>query len=188
MKNLYKNFVFDLIIAISALTLGIIMLPSFGIGKYALNVLLAATIIVYFLVYLWNKLARTKGAIFILTVLECTVYFFIIVDLLLEQFGVVNAISVCRALGIFFWTRGTVSAIGMYIGAVSSRVKRSNLPGFLLRILMVSFGMFLLAHPLLNDTVLNWAMCILFFTSALAFGALAMLFSPIKSDKVTPED
>ena len=63
MKKLYRNFIFDLTIAICALVLGIIMLPPFGIGVYALNTLLAATIVVYFLVYLWDKLGRTKGAI-----------------------------------------------------------------------------------------------------------------------------
>ena len=71
MKKLYRNFIFDLTIALAALVLGIVMLPPFGIGIYALNVLLAATIVVYFLVYLWDKLRRTKGAIFLLTVTEC---------------------------------------------------------------------------------------------------------------------
>ena len=187
MKKLYKNFVFDLIIAISALLLGIVMLPPFGIGKYALHVLFAASLVVYFIVYLWDKLVRTKGTIFLLTVLECTVYFFIIVDLILGQFGVSGAVSVCRALGTFLWTRGIISAIGMYINAVSSKTKRSNLPGFLLRICLISLGMFLLAHPLLNDVFLNWLLCVLFFISALGFGALALLFSPTKGEKDVTE-
>ena len=37
MKKLYRNFIFDLTIAITALVLGIIMLPPFGIGVYALS-------------------------------------------------------------------------------------------------------------------------------------------------------
>ena len=41
MKKLYRSFTFDLTIAITALVLGIIMLPPFGIGIYALNILLA---------------------------------------------------------------------------------------------------------------------------------------------------
>ena len=180
MKQLYKNFTFDLIIAIIALVLGIVMLPPFGIGIYVLNVLFAGTIIVYFLVYLMDKLKRTKGAIFLLTAAECVVYFFIIVDLILEQFRVYDALSVCRALGLFFWIRGTVSAIGMYINITSSKIRKTTLLGFLFRILMISFGMMMLAHPMINDRMLNWVMCILFFLSALAFGGLALLFSPMK--------
>ena len=184
MRHLYKNFVFDLVIAISALVLGIAMLPPFGIGIYALNILLAATLVVYFLVYLWDKLARSKGAIFMLTVLECFVYLLVIVNLILHQFKIINTISVCRALGIVLWTRGTISAIGMYIKALSSKHRRSHLPDFLFRLFMISVGMLFIAHPLLTDTILNWAMCILFYLSALAFGGLAILFSPIKQHKI----
>ncbi len=183
MKTLYKNFTFDLIIAVCALVLGIIMLPPFGIGIYALNALLAATIIVYFLVYLLDKLKRTKGSIFVLTVIECVVYFFIIIDLVVQQFSSFEAFSVCRGLGIFFWVRGTISSIGMYIRATSSGLRKTTLPAFLFRIFMISFGMYLFANPLINDLILNWAMCIIFFISALAFGGLAILFSPIKKNK-----
>lgn len=179
-KRLYRNFLFDLIIALTALILGIIMLPPFGIGVYALNILLAATIVVYFLVYLWDKLKRTKGAIFLLTMTECVVYGFVILDLIMQQFHVINAVSVCRALGLVLWVRGTVSAIGMYITATTPGKRPASLPSFLSRLLLISGGMFLLAHPLLTDLMLNWAMCILFYISALAFGGLALLFSPTR--------
>ena len=180
MKKLYRNFIFDLTIALTALVLGIVMLPPFGIGIYALTVLLAATRVVYFLVYLWDKLRRTKGAIFLLTVTECVVYAFVILDLIMQQFHVINALDVCRALGLVLWVRGTVSAIGMYINATSPGRRPATLPSFLLRISLISGGMFLLAHPLLTDIMLNWTMCIIFFISALAFGGLALLFSPSK--------
>ncbi len=180
MKKLYQSFLFNLIIAVSALALGIAMLPPFGIGKYMLNILFATTIIVYFLVYLLDKLRRTKGSIFILTVVECTVYFMLVLDMILEQFSVYNAFTVCRALGIFLWVRGVVSVIGMYIKATTYKNKKSNLPSFLLRIFFISLGVYLFANPLINDLILNWALCVIFFISALAFGGLAILFAPIK--------
>lgn len=185
MKRLYRNFAFDLTIAITALVLGIVMLPPFGIGIFALNILLAASVVVYFLVYLWDKLKRTKGAIFLLTAAECILYLFIIIDLILQQFRVFEALSVCRALGLILWVRGTSSAIGMYITALSTSKKKGSLPSFLLRLLFISFGMLLSAHPLFNDKLLNWAMCIFFFLSALAFGGLALLFSPSKKPTQT---
>ncbi len=180
MFKLYKNFWFDFAIAISALVLGVIMLPPFGIGEFALNVLLAATLTVYFFVYLLDKLKRTKGSIFLLTVMECVVYLFIIVDLVVQQFKLADVLSVCRAIGLILWVRGVSSAIGMYIRLASSKSRKSNLPDFLTRILMISVGSYLFAHPLLNDVILNWAMCILFFVSSLCFGGLAILFFPIK--------
>ena len=180
MKRLYRNFIFDLTIAICALVLGIVMIPPFGIGIYALNIMLAAGIVVYFLVYLWDKLKRTRGAIFVLTVIECVVYAFTILDLIMQQFHVIDAISVCRALGLVLWVRGTVSVIGMYISATTTSRKPAGLPSFLFRILLISGGMFILAHPLYTDLILNWIMCIVCYLSALAFGGLALLFSPVK--------
>lgn len=180
MRKLYRNFTFDLTIALTALALGIIMLPPFGIGVYLLNLLLAATVVVYFLVYLWDKLRVSKGAIFLLTVAECIVYLFVIIDLILEQFRLFDVLNVCRAIGIVLWARGTASIIGMYITAVTSSRAKSNLPGFILRILLICVGMYLLANPLLTPVFLNWTICILFLLSALAFGGLALLFSPVK--------
>ena len=183
MKRLYRNFLFDLTIALISLVLGVIILPPFGIGVYALNIMLAATIVVYFLVYLWDKLKKTKGAIFLLTVTECVVYAFVILDLIMQQFHVINTISVCRALGLILWVRGTVSAIGMYITATTSSRKPATLPSFLFRLSLISGGMFLLAHPMFTDLVLNWAMCIVCFLSALAFGGLALLFYSGRKDE-----
>lgn len=180
MKKLYRNFIFDLTIALVALVLGIVMLPPFGIGIYILNLLLAASIVVYFLVYLWDKLRVTRGSIFLLTVLECVVYLFVIIDLILEQFRLYDVLNVCRALGIILWTRGTVSAIGMYINAISQNRKKNSMSGFLFRLFLICAGMYLFANPLITDLILNWAICILFFLSALAFGGLALLFSPSK--------
>ncbi len=184
MKKLYQSFTFDLIIAISALVLGIIMLPPFGIGKYALDVLLAATIVAYFFVYIFDKLKRSKGSIFVLTVIECIVYSLIIIALIFEQFRGVDAKFVCRSLGLFFWVRGTSSAIGMYIKATMYKMRKNNLPDFLIRILMISFGIYVFANPFFTDIVLNWAMCVIFFLSALAFGGLAVLFAPGKKNKL----
>lgn len=182
MKKLYKNFVFDLTIAIVALVLGIIMIPPFGIGIYALNTLLAITLVVYFLTYLMDKLKRTKGIIFILTAIESIAYLLIVIDLIIQQFTAFEAFSVCRALGLVLFIRGTVSATGMYVSATSNKNAKGNLPRFLFRISLISFGIYLFGNPLINDIVLNWAMCILCYLSALAFGGLALLFAPTKKN------
>ena len=188
MKKIYKNFVFDLIIAVVSLVLGIVMLPPFGIGKYALSILLAITLVAYFLVYLMDKLRRVKGSIFVLTLIETTIYASITLQLTLQQFGLFWQISVCRYLGLVLFVRGALSAIGMYINAVTSTHKKSKLPGFILRLLFISGGVLLMANPLINDTILNWTMCIFFFLATLAFGGLALLFAPSRTQKTQDEE
>lgn len=185
MKKLYRSFTFDLTVAIIALVLGIVMLPPFGIGVYSLNLLIALSVTVYFLVYLHDKLKRTRGAIFLITVIECAVYLLVVIDLILEQFRLFDVLNACRALGIILWARGTASTIGMYISAIKSNRRKDNLLGFMFRILLISVGMYLFAHPLLTPLFLNWAICILFFLSALAFGGLALLFAPSKKNDLS---
>ncbi len=188
MKKIYKNFAFDLIIAVAALVLGIVMLPPFGIGKYALSILLAVTLVLYFVVYLLDKLKRVKGSIFVLTLVETMIYASIAMELTLQQFRLFQPFSICRSLGLVLFVRGTISAIGMYLDVVSSTRKKSKLPGFILRLSFISVGMFLIANPVINDTILNWAMCIFFFLTTLSFGGLAILFAPAKSKKQESED
>jgi hypothetical protein len=101
-----------------------------------------------------------------------------VLDLVMQQLHVIDAISVCRALGLVLWVRGTVSAIGMYINATTTNRRHASLLSFLFRVFLISGGMLLLAHPLFTDLVLNWGMCIVCYASTLAFGGLALLFAP----------
>ena len=178
MNRFYKNFIFDIVVGVIALALGIVMLPPFKIGERALNILLAVALVAYLVIHLFGKLARSKGSTFILTLIEFTVISLIAIGLVLQQFKVFNISGVCETLGFILWLRGAVAATAMYITLGRVKSGRYSLPKFLLYILLMSVGMYLFAHPLISNLVFNWLICIFFFIATLVFAGLAVLYSP----------
>lgn len=186
MKKLYKNFIFDIIVGIIALALGVVMLPPFGIGKFVLRILLAVTLGFYLVLYLFDKLKRTRGTLFVLAIIEFLAITGLIVMLFLQQFDVFNA-DVCSMLGLVLWVRGVIALIGMYFKASTAKKSRYDLAPFLLFLLFVSLGMYFFAKPPLTDNVLNWVICIFFFLCALTLGVLAYVYAPMRHEKVKKE-
>ena len=178
-KKLYKNFVFDIFIGIIALALAIVMLPPFNIGQTLLNILRAATLLAYIVIYLFDRARRTKGMLFILSLSELIIVAVMALGLVLRQFRIFEISSVCGTVGIVLWLRGIIALVSMYITAQSSKTKYS-LPLFSLYLFVTSLGMFLYARPFVSDLVLTWLICIFFFASALVFGALSLLYAPSK--------
>lgn len=183
MKKLYKNFIFDIILAVLALALGIVMLPPFEIGQLALNILLAAALLAYLVIYLFDKVRRARGTIFILLALEFIVICVLILGLFLQQLKVFNVSSVCATLGLVLWLRGAVCLISLYLTASVTRKTKYSLPSFLLYLLLVSVGAFTFAKPFVSDLALTWIICIFFFLVFIAFIFLAFLYSPSKKKK-----
>ncbi len=181
MTRFYKSFIFDIVVAVIALTLGIVMLPPFGIGEKALNILLAVALVAYLVIHLFGKLVRSKGSTFILTLIEFAVISLITLGLVLQQFKVFNISGVCETLGFILWLRGAVAATAMYITLGRVKSGTYSLPRFMLYVLLISVGMYLFAHPLITNLAFNWMMCIFFFASALVFAGLAVLYSPTRS-------
>ena len=176
----YKNYIFDIVLAVLALVLGILMLPPFGIGKYCLNLLLALSLATYLAVHLYGKMQRTRGATFILTLIEFSAVCVIIVGLLLQQFHIFDLVSVCRTVGVVLWLRGIVSITVMYINLGTLKSARYNLPKFILYLCLITVGVYLFANPLLTDYVFNWIICTVMLVSSLIFAFLSFIYSPIK--------
>lgn len=183
MGKLYKNFVFDIIAAAVCLSLGIVMLPPIGIGGYIVRILLALVLAAYLALFLFDKIRKTRGTAFILSIIEFVVVLLLILDLILEQFNVFTLSGVCHTLGLVLALRGIMSSITMYISAYYSKKKRKNLPIFLLSLFFIALGVFLFAKPILSDLVINWVLCSLFFLCFLIYGALALLFAPDRKTK-----
>lgn len=180
MQNIYKNFVFDIIIAVLALAVGILMIPTFGIASHALNILLAITLAVYLVVFLFGKLRRTNGTVFVFTVIEFIVISAIVIGLIFQQFRLIAISGICQTIGLVMWLRGLVMALGMYISSIASKKPRRDIPRFFIALLLISVGAFLFAKPIISDAVLEWVLCISFFVYAIIFAALAFLFAPTK--------
>ena len=180
MKKLYKNFIFDIIIAVIALALGVVMLPPFGIGQQALNILMAITLAAYLAIYTFDKIRRSKGAILVLTLVEFCIITVIALALVIQQFSPLKISGVCRIIGVVLWLRGVFSALGMYILASSAKRQKYGVIRFLICALLSAFGVYLFAAPIITDLALTWIICITFFACALIFGALGILFSPMR--------
>ncbi len=180
MGKLYRNFIFDIICSVVFLALGIVMLPPFHIGDKLLDVLLALVLIAYLAIYLFDKVKRARGSVFILMVVEFVILSLIILGLFLQQFGVFHISSICSAFGLVIWLRGVVALIISYLTLSSAKKDKKNLPMFLLYVALVSVGAFMFAKPLVSDLVVNWAICILFFLTTLVFVALTLLYAPDK--------
>lgn len=181
--RLYKNYIFDIVIAALAVVLGVVMIPPIGIGQYILNVLLAISLAAYLVIHLFGKLQRSRGTTFILTLIEFSIVCLIIVGLILQQFRVFNISGVCRTLGFVLWLRGMVSIIVMYITLGTVKSGRYNLPKFLLYLALITTGTYLFANPLITDYVFNWILCIVMMVVGLVFAGLAFLYSPSKKKK-----
>ena len=180
MKKIYRNYVFDIIMAVVALVMGILMLPPIGIGGQVLNILLALILVVYLAIYLFDKVRRARGTSFILILIEFSVVSLIAVGLILQQFHVFgDANVVCPTIGIVMWLRGVVVIISMYVTAATVKKNRYNLPEFVLCIFLASAGVFLFARPITSDLVITWIICVFFLICFISFGALALLFAPI---------
>ena len=180
MRKIYKNFIFDIVAAAVTLTLGIVMLPPFGIGERALNVLMAIMLASYLTVYTQDKIRRSKGTTLILTMVEFAIISLIALTLVIQQFSPLKITEVCRIIGFAMWLRGIFSTLGMYIIASNAKRQRYGIVKFVLCVLLSTVGVYLIAEPVISDLVLTWIICIIFLLEALAFSALAILFAPAK--------
>lgn len=179
----YRNYIFDIVICALATVLGIVMLPPFGIGQQVLNLLLAVSLAAYLAIHLFGKLQRTKGATFILTLVEFSVVCIIIIGLVFQQLRVFNIVGVCRTLGVVLWLRGIVSITVMYINLGTLKSARYNLPKFALYLLLITAGVYLFANPLITDYVFNWILCVIMLLTGVIFAFLTFIYAPSKKKK-----
>ena len=180
MQKLYKNHIFDVVAAIVSLALFIVMMPPFGISKYALNILLAITIGIYAYLYLVPKLTATRGAHFVLATSEFVIISLVVISLIIQQMRLVEISGVCQTIGLVLWVRGVVLATVTYLSALGAKKPKSSLTNFIIAMVLTTVGALLFANPIISDAVLEWVLCILFFVYALLFGALAFLYWPQK--------
>ena len=187
MKGLYKKFSFDLIAAIVALALGVVMLPVFGIVERFVDILLAAALVAYLVLFLLDKLKHTRGTVFGLTAIEFAVLSVLAIGLIIQQFSPMSISSVCQVIGIVLWLRGSVMTAKLYIYALSVKKPRRELPWLGVAILMISVGVWLIVSPIFSDVVCEWVICIALFITSLVFFWLAFLFYHPKAKQKKPE-
>ena len=176
MRGLYKKFLFDVVVALWSLGLSIAMLPVFGIAELFIDALLAVALAVYIALFLFDKLKRTRGMVFALTTVETVVLGCTAITLIIQQFTSGRIASVCQVIGLVLWLRGAVTIAKLYIGALSVKKPRRELPILGASILMISGGVWLFASPIFSDVVCEWIICAALLINAVVFFGLAFLF------------
>lgn len=183
MLTLYKNYIFDIVVAIIALALSIVMLPVFGISEIFIDIMLALALGVYLVFFLFDKLRHSKGTVFILTIIEFIVIVIVAFGLVFQQFGIIIRFSaVCQTVGLVIWMRGVVMALSLYLASLSAKKPTRSLVKFIIGIVLISLGAALITSTFIPDEVIEWVICVALFVAALVFGALAFLFSPLKHE------
>ena len=180
MNRFYKNFVVDIIIAVTLTVFGIVMLPVFGIGSVILDVFVCAALIAYLVLFRLDKLKKAKGVIFILTATEFALVGLIAIGLVLKQFELIKIDGVCSTVGLILWLRGVTDAVSHYIAVTGARRGKRNVPQFILDLLLISVGVLMVSRKIISDNVLNWSICVIMMLTGLVFAALAVLFHPGK--------
>lgn len=184
MRGLYKKFSFDLIAAIVALALGVVMLPVFNIVEMFVDILLALALMAYLMLFILDKLKHTRGFIFSLTAVEFALLSIVAIWLVVQQFIPARITSVCQVIGLVLWLRGAILTTKLYISALSVKKPRRELTWLAVAILMISVGVWLFVSPIFSDLVCEWIICIsLFITSLIFFGLAFLFYRPKKKTK-----
>ena len=177
MKNIYKNFLADIIIAVLLLSLGVLLLPCFDIGKTILDIIVAILLCIYLLLYLAKRFHGTRTYV-ALTAVEFTVIALIAIGLFLKQFNIINIGNTCQILGVVIWLRGVCSLVNGYFLSSEEKKKNYSLLLFFGYISIITLGAYLFAKPLITDVALIWIFCIGAFALAAFFTILAIRYRP----------
>lgn len=185
MKNIYKNFIADIIFAVLFLALGVVLLPFFEIGKTVLDIIVAVLLCLYLGLYLVRKFRG--GSVYIaLTTVEFTLIALIAVGLVLKQFNIISIGSTCQILGAVLWLRGVCCLVKGYFVSTPEARRKYSLLLFFGYIALVSVGAYIFAKPFISDAALIWIFCISAFAVAVLFIALAIMYAPKKKGSKAP--
>ncbi len=181
MKNLTKNFVFDIIAAVLLLALGLcgIFLPEYGLK--ALQYIVAALLVLYIISVLFPEVRRARGRLQILVFVEMALVFLVAIGLVIDSFQVIDLGEACRIFGFVLWLRGVTDICRAYFAHGTESAKYYPFWRLMIFIAFVSFGAYLFARPIITDARLVFIFSLAFIVLALFFIYLMILALPKKS-------
>ena len=163
------------------LALGIVMLPPFDIGERVVALLLAVALTGYLVFYIFSNIARSRGNVFLICLGEAIIVSIVILLLILQQIGLIYiSVRICGMLGFIIWIRSFASLMIAYVSGASVRKTKNSMFIHFISILVLSFGVYMIARPFIPNLTLTWILSIVFMLSGVAFGGLALLFAPKK--------
>ena len=200
MKKLFKKIVnsektkyFWALIVVGAILipLGVLFMPFWektgaifsSWGAEFVRLVIAAIIVFYLIFYLVKKVKHARyQAIVILTMIEFVLLAVIAIGCVFTQFVPIQGLDACRILGIALWCRGSVEVFRSYYYKQDSSYEYS-LWNVVLAIAMITFGTFIFAKPIFDDTLLQWIFSIFMVVCGLAFVILGIIRKPKKVKK-----
>lgn len=185
MKKLLKNPVVCIILGSVFLLASILFAPIWDFwdscpwkdwGSEIVNLLIAALIILYLVLFLVKKIkAPAKRVIKVLTIIEFALLALIALGCIFSQFKIINVSGACQIFALALWTRGVVEIFrAYYYRSDSKEVYPVWYLG--LSIVMVTFGAYCFAKPFIEDIVILW----IFVISLLLLGALLLVYGITK--------
>jgi uncharacterized membrane protein HdeD (DUF308 family) len=187
MKKMLKNYTSCLVLGIVFILAAILFAPIWSFwdgcpwknwGQDIVNLLIAACIITYLVLYLSKKLTHGKRVIKVLTIVEFALLSLIALGCIFSQFDFLIKVSgACKIFGVALWTRGSIELFRAYFYRADSK---EIYPVWYLgvSIAMVTLGTYCFAKPFIQDIALVW----IFVSLLLALGA-ALLYLAFQNKK-----
>lgn len=180
MKKLLKNSILCIILGSVFILASILFAPIWDFwekcpwrdwGRDIVNLLVAALIILYLVLFLVKKIkAPAKRVIKVLTIIEFALLALIALGCVFSQFKIINVSGACQIFALALWTRGVVELFrAYYYRADSKEVYPVWYLG--LSIVMVTLGAYCFAKPFIQDIVILW----IFVISLLLAGSLLLV-------------
>ena len=179
MKKIFKNKVACIILGVVCLLAAILFAPIWNFwdgcpwktwGTQIINLLIAACIIAYLVLYLAKKIKGSgKRVIKVLTIVEFALLSLIALGCIFSQFKIINIRGACQIFGLVLWTRGVVELFRAYFYRSDSK---EVYPVWYLAvsIALVTFGTYCFAKPFIQDIVILWI-----FVAFLAISGILLL-------------
>jgi hypothetical protein len=153
-------------------------------GKYAVNLLICAALVLYIFLYLVRALKRARReSIRMLIVVEIVLFSIIALGTVLEQFNVIKLGGPCVILGVAVWLRGTVGAVGGYLYRHTSEEKRYGMIEFLVSVALITLGTALVVRPFFTERDILWILSLTLIVLGVLLAVIGVASMPERKKK-----
>ncbi len=179
MPKIFKNYIVDFILAAILIALGVVMLPVL-FGLDIINIILAIGLLLYLALFLFKRITKRRGAMFVIILVEFMIVAVIATGLVLQQFKIFNISGVCKILGLVLWVHSAGMLLGEYFNAKNKDAKTCPPYLFALDIALLTLGTYMFAAPFASDELIAWIVAITLMSLGAALIALAIYYIPKK--------
>lgn len=172
------NICIYIILGVLSLTMGILLLIP-DIRKDILNILAAASLLLYILFFLLKQvLKERKFSFVILQVIEIVIVTIITIGLFIPALKLTDGLLII--LGVILWIRGAVDFVELIFG---TRTQKEKIIGVIVNLALVTTGTILMTNigkNITNDVIAYILVALLFIVTTFSIIMLVQLFKKPK--------